>query len=164
MTMTTYSDSIARMIDPTAGTLADILEYEAGDYIDDYDIDEGARRYAQKLDYELEPLGIMVTADGHAYCDDKADIDDELVEGTIRGIDVYEILDSVDQSIKNSTGRHYSHSQWPALVQTMDPDIREQIAQDGRYDTDQKFFEEYAKRHLAEHGEEWEPDKADPVW
>lgn len=101
--MKIYSDDIARLIDPTYSTLSAILKDEAGDYVDDYDIDEGARRYAQKLDYELEPLGIMVTDDGKAYYDEQYDPDDEQVISLIRGIDIDEILDSVDLT-KRSQG------------------------------------------------------------
>lgn len=165
MAMKIYSEDIARMIDPTASTLASILEDEAGDYVNDYDIDEGARRYAQKLDYELEPLGILVTGDGKAYYDEQYDPDDEQVKSLMRRIDIDEILDSVDVTIKNSNGYAYHTYQWPAIVELMDDDIREEIHADQEtYDTPQKFFDEYAKRHRVKFGEEWELDKADPVW
>lgn len=162
--MKIYSDNIARMIDPAHSTLAAILEEEAGDYVDDYDIDEGAKQYIKKLDYELEPLGLFVTDDGKVYIYDDVTPDDELVESTIQGIDIDEILDSVDITITNSQGYSHHQYQWPDIVQMMDDDIREEMVDEETYDTNQKFFTEYAKRHLAKFGEEWELDKANPIW
>lgn len=162
--MRLYSDNVARMIDPAYSTLADILKAEAGDQVDDYDIDEGAKQYIKKLDYELEPLGLFVADDGKVYVYDDITPDDELVESTIQGIDIDEILDSVDITITNSWGYSFHPYQWPAIVQMMDDDIREDMADDDTYNTNQKFFTEYAKRHLAKFGEEWELDKANPVW
>lgn len=163
--MRLYDDSIARLIDPTAQNLRSILEHKAGNYIDCYDIDEGARLYAQKLDDELSDLGLSVTADERVYIDGGSTPDIGQVIRIAKNINPDRILDRVDTRIENSNGYFYLTREWPAIVELMEDDIREELNTEREtYNTPQKFFTEYAKRHLAKFDEEWELDKADPVW
>lgn len=163
--MRLYSDSIARLIDPTAQNLSSILEHQAGNYIDCYDIDEGARLYAQKLDDELSELGLSVTADERVYIDGGSTPDSEKVIRIAKNVNSDRILDRVDSRIENSNGYFYLTREWPAIVGLMENDIREEItAERETYNTPQKFFTEYAKLHEEKFGEQWELDKADPIW
>ena len=163
--MRLYNDSIARLIDPTAQNLRSILERQAGDYIDCYDIDEGARLYAQKLDDELSEIGLSVTADERVYIDGGSTPDGEKVIRIAKNVNSDRILDRVDSRIENSNGYFYLTREWPAIVGLMENDIREELnAERDTYNTPQKFFTEYAKRHEKEFGEQWELDKADPIW
>ena len=93
--MRLYSDSIARLIDPTAQNLRSILERQAGDYIDCYDIDKGARLYAQKLDDELSEFGLSVTADERVYIDGGSTPDSEKVIRIAKNVKSARILDRV---------------------------------------------------------------------
>ena len=163
--MRLYNDSIARLIDPTAQNLRSILERQAGDYIDCYDIDEGARLYAQKLDDELSEIGLSVTADERVYIDGGSTPDGDQVIRIAKNVKSARILDRVDSGIENSNGYFYLTREWPAIVGLMENDIREELnAERDTYNTPQKFFTEYAKRHEKEFGEQWELDKADPIW
>lgn len=163
--MKIYSDNLAKLIDPSYHSLADVLKEEImDDALGDYDILEGARRYENALDDKLNGFGLLVTGDGKAYIYDGAEPDDDMIKKAIQQIDTGEIIDSVDITIKNSWGYTYHPYQWPAIVQMMDDDIREEMADDDTYNTNQKFFIEYAKRHYAKFDEEWELDKEIPVW
>ena len=51
-----------------------------------------------------------------------------------------------------------------AAVNIMDDDLREQLNNELAPCTNQKFFEAYAKAHLEKFDEEFEPNKANPVW
>ena len=59
----------------------------------------------------------------------------------------------------------YGHGiNYQAAVDIMDDEIREELhGQDG-LDTEQAFYDAYAAADLAEHGEEWELDSANPTW
>lgn len=46
----------------------------------------------------------------------------------------------------------------------MDDDLREKLHAELAPCTKQKFFSAYAKAHLKKFGEEWELNKANPVW
>ena len=163
--MRLYSDNIAHMIDTTAKNLHSILKRQAGDYIDCYDIDEGARLYAQKLDDKLSELGLSVTADERVYIDGGSAPDCEQVRRIAKNVNPDRILDRVDTRIENSNGYFYLTREWPAIVELMEDDIREELnAECETYNTPQKFFTEYAKRHYAKFDEEWELDKEDPIW
>lgn len=50
-----------------------------------------------------------------------------------------------------------------AAVNLMDDAIREEIHGEG-YDTEQEFFEAYVNAHFEAFGEEFEADKANPVF
>lgn len=68
----------------------------------------------------------------------------------------------VDKLVVHTTHDEYHE---PAIVGLMENDIREELnAERETYNTPQKFFKEYAKRHEKEFGEQWELDKADPIW
>lgn len=163
--MRLYSDNVAHIIDTTAKNLHSILEHQAGKYIDCYDIDEGSRLYAQKLDDELSELGLSVTADERVYIDGGSMPDGDQVRKFAKNINPDRILDRVDTRIRNSDGYFYLTREWPAIVGLMEDDIREEMAAECEtYNTPQKFFTEYAKRHEEEFGEQWELDKKDPIW
>jgi len=51
-----------------------------------------------------------------------------------------------------------------AAVNIMDDDLREQLNNELAPCTNQKFFEAYANAHLEKFDEEFEPNKANPVW
>lgn len=46
----------------------------------------------------------------------------------------------------------------------MDDELREQIAFEASCETEQEFFDEYAKRHKEKFDEEWELAKKNPVY
>ena len=61
----------------------------------------------------------------------------------------------------NSNGTAINYD---AAVELMDDDLREEVAADLAPCTEQEFFAEYAKRHAAKFGEEWELDKSNPTY
>ena len=67
-------------------------------------------------------------------------------------------------SVENSNGHVFDDSEWDAIVQNMDPDIREQLSEDLAPCSNQEFFDAYADAYYNKYGEEWELDKADPQW
>lgn len=67
-------------------------------------------------------------------------------------------------SVENSNGHVFDDSDWDAIVQNMDPDIREQLSEDLAPCSNQEFFDAYADAYYNKYGEEWELDKADPQW
>lgn len=66
--------------------------------------------------------------------------------------------------ITNSNGYEFDDSQWDAIVNLMDDEVREQVANELDDPTEQEFFDAYAKAYEDKFGEEWELDKANPVW
>lgn len=44
---------------------------------------------------------------------------------------------------------------YDAAVELMDDEIREEIAAEGNYTTDEEFLREYEKRHFEKYGEEF---------
>lgn len=67
-------------------------------------------------------------------------------------------------SIENSNGHVFDDSEWDAIVQNMDPDIREQLSENLAPCSNQEFFDAYADAYYNKYGEEWELDKANPQW
>lgn len=67
-------------------------------------------------------------------------------------------------SVENSNGHVFDDSDWDAIVQNMDPDIREQLSENLAPCSNQEFFDAYADAYYEKYGEEWELDKADPQW
>lgn len=67
-------------------------------------------------------------------------------------------------SVENSNGHVFDDSEWDAIVQNMDPDIREQLSENLAPCSNQEFFDAYADAYYNKYGEEWELDKADPQW
>lgn len=67
-------------------------------------------------------------------------------------------------SVENSNGHVFDDSDWDAIVQNMDPDIREQLSENLAPCSNQEFFDAYADAYYNKYGEEWELDKADPQW
>lgn len=53
---------------------------------------------------------------------------------------------------------------YDAAVELMDDNLREEVAADLAPCTEQEFFAEYAKRHAAKFGAEWELDKSNPIY
>ena len=51
-----------------------------------------------------------------------------------------------------------------AAINLMDDDLREQLHMELAPCTNQEFFDAYAKAHLEKFGEEFEPNKENPVW
>ena len=51
-----------------------------------------------------------------------------------------------------------------AAVMLMDDDLRDEVHADIAPCTDQKFFDEYCKRHEEKFGEEFEPNKENGQW
>ena len=92
MTTAIYSEDFATIIDPTAGSFKDLLDHVAGDFSDDFDLDEAVGDYVDELNEAVRPLGVDVTVSGMATCDADADIDREQVEEAARGVDAYEVL------------------------------------------------------------------------
>lgn len=66
--------------------------------------------------------------------------------------------------IINSNGYEFDDSEWDAIANLMDDEVREQVANELDDPTNQEFFDAYAKAHEDKFGEEWELDKANPVW
>lgn len=46
----------------------------------------------------------------------------------------------------------------------MDDDLREELAMDGGFETNQDWFTNYENRHIEKFGEIWELSKANPTW
>lgn len=67
-------------------------------------------------------------------------------------------------SVENSNGHVFDDSDWDAIVQNMDPDIREQLSENLAPCSNQEFFDAYADAYYNKYGEEWELDKANPQW
>ena len=70
---------------------------------------------------------------------------------------------AVNETVVNSEGYEFKPEQWDAIVNLMDDEIREEIVSRG-LETNQEFFEAYAAAYLEATGEQWELDKANPVW
>lgn len=68
------------------------------------------------------------------------------------------------EKIVNSAGTEFSLAQWDFIVNAMDDEIREKVHAEVAPCTWQEFFSAYAAAHLAQTGEQWELDKANPVW
>lgn len=49
-------------------------------------------------------------------------------------------------------------------INLMNEELLEQIHSELEFDTEQEFFDEYAKRHEETFGEEWELSKENPVF
>lgn len=64
-------------------------------------------------------------------------------------------------TVKNSNNVTINYD---AAVELMDDDIREELAAELAPCTEQEFFTAYAKAHAERFGEEWELDKANPVY
>ena len=64
-------------------------------------------------------------------------------------------------TVKNSNNVTINYD---AAVELMDDDIREELAAELAPCTEQEFFAAYAKAHAERFGEEWELDKANPVY
>jgi hypothetical protein len=71
-----------------------------------------------------------------------------------------------DQKMKYSKviNEYGKEIDFDAAVNIMDDDLREQLNNELAPCTNQKFFEAYAKAHLEKFDEEFEPNKANPVW
>lgn len=98
MTSTTYADSFASIIDGAAPDFRYIITTAAGDFEDDYDIDQAVADYVDELNEAVNPLGVDVTANGIAYCEAGADIDQEAVAEAARGVDIDSILQRNDKT------------------------------------------------------------------
>lgn len=70
----------------------------------------------------------------------------------------------MDSIITNSNGCTFSTNQWDAIVNMMDDELREDLHMELAPCAEQEFFDAYAKAHAERFGEEWELDKANPVW
>ena len=92
MTTAIYSEDFATIIDPTAGSFKNLLDTAAGDFADDFDLDEAVGDYVDKLNEAVRPLGVDVTVSGMATCDAGADIDRQAVEEAARKVGMYEVL------------------------------------------------------------------------
>lgn len=92
MTTAIYSEDFATIIDPTAGSFRDLLDHVAGDFADDFDLDEAVHDYVDELNEAVRHLGVHVTVSGMATCAADADIDREQVEEAARGVDAYDVL------------------------------------------------------------------------
>lgn len=60
--------------------------------------------------------------------------------------------------ITNANNRQIN---FEAAYMLMDREIVEEL---GTMNTDQEFFEAYSKSHIAKFGEEFEPNKPNPIW
>lgn len=63
--------------------------------------------------------------------------------------------------ITNEYGKEIDFSAAQVL---MDEEITERLNRDSDMETEQMYFETYCAAHLAKYGEEFEPNKANPVW
>ena len=98
MTSTTYTDSFASIIDKTAPDFRYIIATAAGDFADDFDIDQAVADYVDELNKAVRPLGVDVTASGVATCEAGADIDREAVAQAARDVDIDGILQRNDKT------------------------------------------------------------------
>ena len=69
-----------------------------------------------------------------------------------------------EPAVVNSEGKTYDDDEWDAVVELMDDDIRERLHDELSPCSKQEFFAAYAAEHLKTFGEQWELDKANPVW
>lgn len=63
-------------------------------------------------------------------------------------------------TVKNKYGREID---FDAAVNIMDDEVREQVAASGCVN-EQAFFDVYCYYHLIVFGEDFEPNKENPVW
>lgn len=100
MTYTTYTDNFASVIDPNEASFYDLLCTAAGDFVDDYDMDQAVSDFVDAINEAIRPLGVVTTVSGVSYCEYGADIDDEAVQEAARDVYVYDILQKNDISGK----------------------------------------------------------------
>ena len=98
MTDTTYADNFATVIDKSAPDFEYIVTTAAGDFEDDFDIDQAVIDYVDELNKAVNPLGVDVTTSGIAYCEYGADIDSDEVAQAARDVDVFDILRRNDKT------------------------------------------------------------------
>ena len=75
-----------------------------------------------------------------------------------------EIMGEYSYTITNSEGYQFNLDQWPAIVNLMDGNLMEEVSCRMAPCSEQEFFDAYAAAHLEKFGEQWELDKANPVW
>lgn len=64
-------------------------------------------------------------------------------------------------TIKNAYGLEIDFDAAAAL---MDHDISAELGHGDGFASEQEFFDAYCAKHLAKFGEEFEPNKENPVW
>ena len=65
------------------------------------------------------------------------------------------------KKVKNAHGKTIDYD---AAVILMDDDLREKLHNNLAPCSAQEFFNEYCKAHMAKYGQEFEPNKPNPVW
>lgn len=65
---------------------------------------------------------------------------------------------------ENSGGHIFGDEEWDSVVEMMDGEIRERLHMELSPCSIQEFFDAYAAAHSEKFGEQWELDKANPVW
>lgn len=94
-TETVLTENIANIIDPTAGNLEQAVRNAIDGYESDYDIERATKLYAEEMEKQLAPLGVTsVLYSGEVRCKVNAEIDQDNVAESVKGIDLGDILDS----------------------------------------------------------------------
>lgn len=94
---TAYVPDFETIINPSATSFEDIVRTAAGDFQDDFDIENATKDYVDEINKITNPLGVSVTESGQAYCSNNADIDDDAITEGVNNIDIYEILQRHDK-------------------------------------------------------------------
>lgn len=100
MTYTTYTENFASIISPDEASFYTLLSDAAGDFVDDYDMDQAVSDYVDAINEVIRPLGVVTTVSGVSYCEFGADIDDDAVAAAASSVDGYDILQKNDISGK----------------------------------------------------------------
>ncbi|KOA61002.1 hypothetical protein BAAM0499_03795 [Bifidobacterium animalis subsp. animalis MCC 0499] len=144
----------------------------AGEHADDYDMDAVEAAYRDMLDKQLHTMGVpahMGVDETLLWEDDdgsqwKSMPESQIIREAADQVDLDAILQAHDDSVTTDAGEHYTRDQWDAVVNMMDPQIREQLHNTIAPCSNQMFFDEYAKAHEAKYGQTWELAKPAPVW
>lgn len=88
----------------------------------------------------------------------------DYMDAECRAVGIDPQTGEVFKMIANSEGKQYRIDEWPAIVNMMDDELREEVHRDLAPCTEQEFFSAYAAAHLSRFGEQWELDKKNPIW
>lgn len=102
MTSAIFSNDFASIIDEAAPDFRYIITTAAGDFADDFDLDQAVSDYVAALDAAVSPLGVRVAASGVATCEAGADIDREAVAQAADTVDIDKILQDNDKTTKKA--------------------------------------------------------------
>lgn len=98
MTVTTFTDNFATLIDSSAEDFKSILTTVAGGFEKDFDIDNAVEDYVEELNKTVNPLGVDVTNSGVSYCEYGDELDIKAVHDAATAVNVYDVLNRNDRT------------------------------------------------------------------